>query len=486
AIEGCLLEQQCGGALSFADLTTAVTSTTEARRDVALVRSDGSRVFLSVGARPTDRDATAAERKWVVTLTDVSARVRSAERRVQLQALTAALSRSMSREAVSEVVLHQALPAFGAAAGGVLLVDSEAEEFVALGLTGHPDDVNAHWQRFRLGAGIPADEIVRTGNPVVISSAAAWHSRFPNTAPLMAGMGLRSFHGVPVQIGGRVLGVLGLSFREEREPDAEEVELLATLGDQLAQALERVRLYEAQQAALAEAEAANRAKTQFLATMSHELRTPLNAIGGYADLMLAAVHGPLPDAYAEYARRLKSSQQHLLGLINAVLDFARVESGHVTYTVADVGLSDLLSDIQSMVEPQASARGLELSWETCDASLRVMGDAEKIRQILLNLLTNAIKFCESGDRITVACTAEGNHVAIQVSDTGPGIAADRLEHIFEPFVQGDTSRTRPSEGIGLGLAISRQLAEGLGGRLTVESEVGKGSVFTLQLNRVPD
>jgi signal transduction histidine kinase/PAS domain-containing protein len=485
-IEGSLLEERCARMLSFTELTAAATSALVKRKDVALVRPDGRQLFLSVGARPTDSESIGGDRKWVVTLADVSDRVRLAERRSLLQSLTASLSRAMSGKEVGEVVLHQALPALGASAGGVVLVEEEAREFVSLGIGGHPDEVIAAWQRHPMGVGTPADDVVRTKRPVLLSTMAEWEQRYPSVAPRIQRLGLPVFAGIPACLGDRVLAVVGLNLRAGRQLDPEDMELLEAFADQCAQALERIRLYEAQQAARAEAEAANRAKTEFLATMSHELRTPLNAIGGYADLMLAAVHGPLPPAYSDYARRLKTSQQHLLGLINAVLDFARVEAGHVTYAIEAMSLTHLLADIEPMVEPQTRLRGLSLSWEPIDETLRVLGDAEKVRQILLNLLSNAIKFCEPGDRIIVSAAATADRVAIRVADTGAGIPEDRLERIFEPFVQGHTQQGGQSEGIGLGLAISRELAEGMGGSLAVESAVGKGSVFTLELNRVVD
>ena len=485
-LEGLLLEERCAGMVSFAELTATATSAPMKRQDVALIRPDGRQLFLSVGARPTDSESVGTDRKWVVTLADVSDRVRLAERRSLLQSLTASLSRAMSGKEVGEVVLHQALPALGAPAGGVVLVEEDAREFVSLGVGGHPDEVIAAWQRHPMGGETPADDVVRTRRPIIVSTFAEWEQRYPSVAPRIARLGLPVFVGLPVHLGDRVLAVMGLNLGAGRQLDPEDIELLEAFADQCAQALERIRLYEAQQAARAEAEAANRSKTEFLATMSHELRTPLNAIGGYADLMLAAVHGPLPPAYADYARRLKSSQQHLLGLINAVLDFARVEAGHVSYAIEPVSLTRLLADIEPMVDPQAQLRGLKLCWESFDDTLRLLGDAEKIRQILLNLLSNAIKFCDRGDCISVSIRSTADRVAILVADTGAGIPGDRLERIFEPFVQAHADQGGQSEGIGLGLAISRELAEGMGGSLTVASEVGKGSVFTLELKRIAD
>ncbi|HEX2203405.1 MAG TPA: ATP-binding protein, partial [Longimicrobium sp.] len=229
------------------------------------------------------------------------------------------------------------------------------------------------------------------------------------------------------------------------------------------------------------AEEANQAKSRFLATMSHELRTPLNAIGGYADLLEMGLRGPVTAQQREDLLRIQASQRHLLGLINEVLDFAKLETGAVSYATADVPAREALAEAEALVAPQARVRGLALEVEPCDETLAVRADPEKVRQILANLLSNAVKFTQPGGRVGVRCRAEGGVVAFRVTDTGIGIPADRLEAVFEPFVQVRSDLTRTAEGTGLGLAISRDLARGMGGDLTAESTVGRGSTFTLTL-----
>ena len=232
----------------------------------------------------------------------------------------------------------------------------------------------------------------------------------------------------------------------------------------------------------ADADAASRAKSQFLTVMSHELRTPLNAIGGYAELMELGLRGPITDEQRRDLVRIRASQQHLLGLISGVLDLSRIESGRVSYQVAPVLLDPFLAGIDALVEPQAAAKTLTLEYEPGDPSLAVMADHEKLRQILLNLLSNAIRFTPRGGRITLTAMPEPRGmVAIRVEDTGIGIAEEALEQVFEPFVQLDRTLTNPRDGIGLGLSISRDLARGMGGDLTAESRVGRGSRFTLTL-----
>jgi signal transduction histidine kinase len=236
------------------------------------------------------------------------------------------------------------------------------------------------------------------------------------------------------------------------------------------------------EAARAEAESANRAKSDFLAVMSHELRTPLNAIGGYAELMEMGIRGAITPAQREDLGRIQSSQRHLLGLINEVLSYAKIETGTVCYDLAEVAISDAVSAADSLVAPQARAKGLTLKIMDC-SGIAARADPEKLRQILVNLLSNAIKFTAAGGRIELRCSVEEALVSIRVTDTGIGIPLDRLDSIFDPFVQVRTDLTRPHEGTGLGLAISRDLARGMGGDVTVESIPDSGSTFTLMLEK---
>jgi signal transduction histidine kinase len=255
------------------------------------------------------------------------------------------------------------------------------------------------------------------------------------------------------------------------------------LEDALAEAHEaRAALEEARDIA----EAASQAKTEFLATMSHELRTPLNAIGGYVQLIELGVHGPVTDEQRTVLARIDRSQRHLLGLINDILNLSKIEAGRVEYVITDVPLSDALADIKPMVEPQIAAKSLRYEVRGADRMPVVRADREKLEQVLVNLLSNATKFTDRGGRVWVEARDRkdaAGKVFLRVSDTGHGIPEDKLETIFEPFTQVDASHSRAGQGIGLGLTISRDLARGMGGDLRVRSELGKGSVFTLTLER---
>jgi signal transduction histidine kinase len=245
--------------------------------------------------------------------------------------------------------------------------------------------------------------------------------------------------------------------------------------------VERSAAESALRAAREQAEAANRAKGDFLAMMSHELRTPLNAIGGYVELMDMELRGPVTREQRQDLHRIQQSQRHLLGLINQVLNYTRVDTGAVSYDLASVRVGKTLAAAEAFIVPQVRMRRLTYVLTDCDPELCVLADEEKLQQILLNLLTNAIKFTDAGGEIRVSYTGRGGIVDISVRDTGIGIAAEKLASVFEPFVQVDQRLTRANEGVGLGLAISRDLARGMGGDLAAESTPGVGSTFTLTL-----
>jgi signal transduction histidine kinase len=356
---------------------------------------------------------------------------------------------------------------------------------------GHmPDAVENAWHTFPASAPVPLADAVRLGQPLFLCSRAEWAERYPHLLPQLEATGHHANAVMPLVVHGRVLGVLGAAFEAPHVFDDEERALAVVVAQQCAQALERARLFAAERDARADAEAANRAKSDFLATMSHELRTPLNAIQGYAELLALGVRGDVNDAQREDLERIQRSQRHLLSLVNDVLNFARIDAGQVRYDITAVPVAEVVADVGTLVAPQLAAKALTFALGGCLAGEAgdvptVRADREKLAQILLNLLANAIKFTPEGGRISLACdraTHDGRPtVHLRVADSGIGISPAMHGSIFEPFVQVQRGLTRTSGGTGLGLAISRELARAMQGDVVVHSEAGAGATFTLML-----
>jgi len=260
------------------------------------------------------------------------------------------------------------------------------------------------------------------------------------------------------------------------------------------QADERAQQLNFEREARLEAEAASRAKSEFLAIMSHELRTPLNAVLGYSELLELGISGPLTDKMREQVGRIRASAKHLLGLVNDILDLAKVEAGRLSVSSGPASAAGTVAAAMALIQPQAAARGLEVVVEPFADPVPVyLGDDERVCQILVNVLSNAVKFTEPGGKITVEVIAprapgsdtrlssQREYVNFRITDTGSGIPEDKLLSIFDPFVQAEIGHSRSSEGSGLGLTISRRLARLMGGDLVVASTVGEGSTFTLCL-----
>lgn len=546
-----------------------------------------------------------------------------AHRRVTgLQTLTIALAAASSEADVTRVIVEQSFALLNATGTLVARRATNDTQVMILGASHLSEELLHKWRYIPLDAPVPVADVVRSGTPVFLESRDAWRARYPHLLSEVEAAGHEANLVVPLLVNGIAIGAIGAAYAERRTFTEEDRVVAMTLANQCAQALERVRLFDAErqarsetesargwltrvleqaplvintfkgpahvfesanaffrrvtgksvdiigrtvreaqpelestgfyelldhvyvtgepfigtempvpvdmdgdgvpetryfnvvyhpvrdaanavegiasvaadvtdlvrsrqlaEAARRDAEHANRAKSDFLAVMSHELRTPLNAIGGYADLIALGIRGPVTEAQQHDLSRLTRSQQHLLGLINEVLNFAKLETGSVDFTMTDVVVRDVLNETEALILPQAATKQLRLFVVPCEPEWRARADAEKARQILANLLSNAVKFTDAHGSITLECVGAPAHIDLIVRDTGIGIPPDKLDAIFEPFVQIRSDLTRPQDGTGLGLAISRDLARGMHGELTVTSALGQGSAFTLRLQR---
>jgi signal transduction histidine kinase len=292
--------------------------------------------------------------------------------------------------------------------------------------------------------------------------------------------GFRSLLAVPLLFEQRIIGALVVSRQDPGSFAREVVNLLQTFASQSVLAIENARLFREIEAKSRELEAASRHKSEFLANMSHELRTPLNAIIGFSEILSERMFGEINEKQAEYLRDILESGQHLLSLINDILDLSKIEAGRMELELADFDLPSAIENALILVRERAGRRGITLG-RTIDERLGMMrADERKVKQVLLNLLSNALKFTPEGGRVDVRAGTQGEMAEISVTDTGVGIAPEDQDAIFEEFRQVGTA-AKKVEGTGLGLALSRKFVELHGGTIGVKSEPGVGSTFTFTL-----
>ncbi len=332
--------------------------------------------------------------------------------------------------------------------------------------------------------------VIRTGRPFLLPGVPRWvYDRAAGDAArieLLRALDLRSIMIVPVETAGTRFGALSLVQAESgRRFDEADLPLAEELARRVAGAILNARAYRAEHRARTAAERASQAKDQFLAIMSHELRTPLTAVMGYTDLLASGVSGALNDRQLEHIGRIQQSALHLITIIEEILIYARTEAGKEEVRVATVDIAAIARDVAALLEPEAHGKGIALRAENTDAPLPLDTDGGKVRQILANLVGNAVKFTDRGVVVLELDVADGEWIGLRVRDTGPGIPADQIDRIFEPFTQIDGSITREKGGTGLGLTVCRKLARLLGGEVDVESVPGEGSTFTFCLPRRP-
>ena len=404
------------------------------------------------------------------------------QRADRLQELTSALSLSATPFEVAKAVIEHTTAMFGAAGTVITRVSHNGHALEIIDARAMPQAFREEWARFPLDADAPLAEVVRTGETITIESPEAWKNRYPALAGMLDAAGHHALIVVPLIIESRTIGSMGVAFDQARRFTVDDRNLTAIVAQQCAQALERARLLEAEQLARHAAEAADREKAELLASVSHDLRTPLNAIGGYVQLLQMGIRGELSEGQQQDLARIAGNQRHLLHLVEELLRFSALTSSSRPREIRRIAAIEALQTAVDAVMPQASMKGISLSVVTEDHAA-VQGDPERIQQILINILANAVKFTPSGGNVTLSADVpSADLVCLRVKDSGPGIPIEMQGRIFEPFRQ---LRERPagSDGVGLGLAISRTLARATGGDVTVESVPGNGATFIVQLPR---
>jgi len=311
--------------------------------------------------------------------------------------------------------------------------------------------------------------------------AAASEAEFPLAKIFVKRFGTRTVASTPLLREGTSVGAI-VTRRLQVDPFTDkQIELLRTFADQAVIAIENVRLFQEIEEKSRQLEVASRHKSEFLANMSHELRTPLNAVIGFSEVLLERMFGELNDKQEEYLRDILTSGQHLLSLINDILDLSKVEAGRMELDLGSFSLPEALENGLTMVKERAGRHGILVNLDVHPDVGVIQADERKVKQVVFNLLSNAVKFTPDGGRVDLSALRVDGEVQVAVRDTGIGIAPEDRERIFEEFRQAEHGSVKQHEGTGLGLALSKKFVELHGGRLWVESEVGVGSTFTLAL-----
>lgn len=416
-----------------------------------------------------------------------------------LAALSGSLTDALNPNEAADLVERQALSALGATSAVVVTLSpfppppapslgeygppSPAALHVvhAIGL---PLEVKAALERLPIHAPVPLARVAREGLPLFLPSEEAMR-QYPDWAEGMILAGAKSAAVVPVWANGELRGVLGLTWNAPRIFDEDECAFVLTLGTMCAQAIMRSHLKAAELVSRTSAEQANQSKGNFVTTITHELRTPINALLGYTQLLSEETDGPITPVQKQHLGRMRASGKHLLGLIDELLAFARVEAGQEHVRPAAVMLGSIVDDSLAMVRPLAEAKGLRIRYAEPAEPIELFTDATKLQQILINVLANAVKYTVHGD-VVLLLRVEGHETAItiyfEVTDSGRGIPPEDHEHVFDAFWQGDPTTKNTAGSSGLGLPVARRLARLLGGDVIVaRSALGEGSTFVVSL-----
>ncbi len=409
-----------------------------------------------------------------------------AQRRAQELQTAAEVARDTSSLQSLDELLAKAVnlirERFGFYHASVFLLDETGEYAVIRESTGEAGaEMKRRGHKLRVGSRSVVGQTAERGEAVVINEVLQSAIHRPN--PLLPDT--RAELGLPLKVADRIIGVLDVQSTEVNAFTPDDVQVLQILADQLAVAVENARAYELAQQAVEELRRADQLKSQFLANMSHELRTPLNSIIGFSKVILKGIDGPITDLQREDLTAIYNAGQHLLGLINDILDLSKLEAGKMRLSYEEVNIGEIIHSVMSTAAGLVKDKPIKLIEDVPPDLPTVRADPIRIRQVVLNLVSNAAKFTAEGHIRVFARRQESPEglaeILVGVEDTGPGIAPEDMEKLFKPFSQVDASPTRKTGGTGLGLSISRSLVELHGGRIWVESEVGKGSTFYFTL-----
>ena len=457
--------------------------------DHRIIRTDGSMAWLH-GRGEVHVDESGNVVRMVGSGQDITERQRYAETQRLIAAASEALASSLDYQTTLKTVASLAVESLADWCAVAIGDPSGRYENVAVV---HRDPERTRWAieynrthppKFDAPTGVP--NVLRTGKPEFLPELPRElleaSAESPEQLKVIKELGLHSVMIVPMIARGRTLGAITfISAESKRRFTEDDLWLAERLAGRAAVAVDNARLFEEATEARKQAETANRAKMDFLASMSHELRTPLNALAGYTDLIEMEIHGPITDAQRDALGRMKRSQHNLTRLIDQVLNFAKIEAGRLEYQLDSVNVHQTASRVGDLIEPQARAAEVRYVYEGVDRDALVRADRERLEQILLNLLSNAIKFTDAGGQVTMRVTSHSEVAEIAVMDTGIGIPPEKQRMLFHPFVQLAGQPGHRKSGVGLGLAISRDMARAMGGDITLTSEPGVGSTFTLRL-----
>ena len=389
-----------------------------------------------------------------------------------------AVSSTLDLDTVLNTIIERAVQLAGAHAGAINELDEASGTLPPRAAPGMESLLELPDPRLGEGA---VGRAAATRAPVQIPDITVPGAYRGHLMDALSRLHIRALLAVPMIQDERVLGTLVVARRTPGEFPAQTVRVLRALGTQSAIAIRNARLFREIEDKSRELEAANRHKSEFLANMSHELRTPLNAVIGFSEVLGERMFGELNDKQAEYVKDIHDSGRHLLSLINDILDLSKIEAGAMELDLRRFALAPALDNALTLVRERAGRRGIALEARLADDLGEMEGDERKLKQILLNLLSNAVKFTGEGGRVTLQARQDGTHVHIAVRDTGVGISGEDLNVIFDEFKQVGTDYARKVEGTGLGLTLTKRFVEMHGGRITVHSEPGAGSVFEVTL-----